>query len=73
MYSKKLFKSIKIESEGGFELAMEMTIKAYAMGFKIAEIPTIWHDRTAGKSKFKLAKWAPSYMRWYSYALTHKP
>ena len=34
----------------------------------MAEIPTIWLDRQAGMSNFKVAKWVPSYVRWYRFA-----
>jgi len=34
----------------------------------VAEIPTIWLDRQAGVSNFKVAKWVPSYVRWYRFA-----
>jgi glycosyltransferase involved in cell wall biosynthesis len=73
MYRKSIFKKIKIESTGGFELATEITVKAYAFGMKITEIPTVWTDRTSGKSRFNLAGWAPKYFKWYIYALAHRP
>ncbi|MBF0483193.1 MAG: glycosyltransferase [Candidatus Omnitrophica bacterium] len=69
MYSPQVLKAITIESNGGFELGMEITIKAHFKGFKIAEIPTTWQDRTAGKSNFKLAQWLPRYIKWYIFAL----
>ena len=34
----------------------------------VAEIPTIWLDRTIGKSSFQLVSWLPRYLRWYRYA-----
>ena len=34
----------------------------------MAEIPTIWLDRQAGMSNFKVAKWIPAYLRWYRFA-----
>ena len=34
----------------------------------VAEIPTIWLDRQAGVSNFKIAKWIPNYFRWYRFA-----
>ncbi|MCX7641856.1 MAG: glycosyltransferase [Elusimicrobiales bacterium] len=69
MYSKKVIDEIKIESVGGFEIGMEITIKAYLNGRKITEIPTIWKDRKFGKSNFKLLKWLPYYLKWYFYPL----
>lgn len=72
-YRRNVLQDIDIESQGGFELAFELTVKAYAKGKKITEIPSIWRDRTAGQSRFKLMSWLPHYLRWYFYALTHRP
>jgi len=65
LYSKRLLKRVTIESNGGFELGLELTVKAYALGMRIAEVPTTWRDRTAGKSRFRLLAWLPRYLRWY--------
>lgn len=72
MYRKKVIEKINIESDGGWEFAMEILIKANKMGFKISEIPTVWQDRTQGKSKFKLLKWLPKYIRWYLVGLGYR-
>ena len=50
---------------GGFELGLELTVKAYRLGMRVAEVPTTWRDRTAGESHFRLRKWLPHYLRWY--------
>jgi len=65
LYSKRLLERVTIESSGGFELGLELTVKAYALGMPVAEVPTTWHDRTAGQSRFRLWKWLPRYLRWY--------
>ena len=65
MYSKRLLQRVTIESNGGFELGLELTVKAYALGMPVAEVPTTWRDRTAGQSRFRLWKWLPRYLRWY--------
>jgi hypothetical protein len=65
LYSHRLLSHVTIESTGGFEVALELTVKAFRGGFPIAEIPTVWTGRTAGKSNFKLVKWLPKYLRWY--------
>jgi dolichol-phosphate mannosyltransferase len=69
LYDKDFINTIKIESTGGFEIAMEITVKAFRQRKKIAELPTTWRDREAGEAKFKLWKWLPSYLRWYVYAI----
>jgi dolichol-phosphate mannosyltransferase len=70
LYDKKLLSSITIESEGGFEVAMEITAKAFKKKLKIVELPTTWRDRTAGEARFQLRKWLPKYLHWYFYALS---
>lgn len=73
LYRNNLLKKIKIESIGGFELGMEILVKGYfTYKAKVVEVPTIWHDRTEGKSQFKLLSWLPSYIHWYLWALKEK-
>jgi hypothetical protein len=73
LYDKAVIDGITIESRGGFELAMEITVKAVKKGYPVCEIPSIWRDRTAGKSRFMLLKWLPHYLRWYLYAILSRP
>ena len=68
LYSRRFLESTTIESTAGFELALELTVKATLAHRKIAEIPTTWRDRTAGQSNFKLRKWLPHYLHWYRVA-----
>jgi glycosyltransferase involved in cell wall biosynthesis len=68
LYDAALVRELRIESQGGFELALELTAKAHRSGAPISELPTTWRDRTAGKSNFHLRKWLPHYLRWYWYA-----
>jgi dolichol-phosphate mannosyltransferase len=69
LYDKALLDEVGIESRGGFELALEITVKAHKKKYPICEVPTTWRDRTAGESRFKLWKWLPNYLRWYFYAI----
>lgn len=69
LYTRRVIDSIAIESRGGFELGMELTVKAHLMGFVVREVPTTWRDRTTGKSRFRLLKWLPKYLRWYFFAI----
>jgi len=71
MYRKKVIDSIKIESKG-FEVSMEIPLKAYYLGFKITEVPTVWKERTKGKSSFKMLKLLPSYLKLYLWAILKK-
>ena len=68
LYSRRFLESTEIESTAGFELALELTVKATLAKRPIAEIPTTWRDRTAGQSNFKLRKWLPHYLHWYRVA-----
>ena len=68
LYSRRFLESTTIESTAGFELALELTIKATLAKRKVAEIPTTWRDRTAGQSNFKLREWLPHYLHWYRMA-----
>ena len=65
IYDQAMLRSIRIESQGGFELSLEITVKAFLAGYKISETPSTWRDRTAGSSRFKLWKWLPHYLKWY--------
>jgi glycosyltransferase involved in cell wall biosynthesis len=68
LYSRRFLDSVTIESTAGFELALELTVKATIAGRRVAEVPTTWRDRTAGQSNFKLRKWLPHYLHWYRVA-----
>jgi len=65
LYSRRFLDTVTIESTAGFELALELTVKATLAGRRIAEVPTTWRDRTAGESNFKLRQWLPHYLHWY--------
>lgn len=69
MYRRSLLRRIDIESAGGFEIGMEMVVKAHLLGLKIGEVPSTWRDRSGGESKFLLWKWLPNYFHWYKLAL----
>jgi len=65
LYRVDFLRTVEIESTGGFEVALELTIKAHQQGRRVAELPTVWTERTAGKSNFKLTRWLPRYLHWY--------
>jgi glycosyltransferase involved in cell wall biosynthesis len=68
-YSRRVIEQVPIESEAGFAVALELTLKAHWRGWRLAEVPTTWRDRTAGQSRFRLWAWMPHYLRWYLRAL----
>lgn len=71
MYRKTVLESIDIQSEG-FEISMEIPLKAFFLGFKITEVPTVWRERERGESSFKMHKLMPNYLRVYLWAIFKK-
>ena len=67
-YSTQFVRQVGIESDAGFEVGLELVAKARRYRQPVAELPTIWLDRTFGVSNFKLATWLPKYLRWYRFA-----
>jgi glycosyltransferase involved in cell wall biosynthesis len=68
LYRKSVLDAVKVESDGGFEIGLEVVTKAHYSGYRVTEIPCAWHDRSAGDSRFRLIGWAPNYLKWYFYA-----
>jgi len=68
MYRRQVINAINLESEA-FDISMEIPLKAYYAGFKITEIPTIWRERTKGKSTFRVFELLPSYLKLYFWAI----
>jgi glycosyltransferase involved in cell wall biosynthesis len=73
LYHRQLLDLVTVESTGGFELALELTVKAHRLGMRVGEVPTTWRDRTSGESRFDLRRWLPRYLRWYLVALLRRP
>jgi len=71
MYRKEVLENIYLRSSGGFEITMELIAKAYILGYRITEVPTINRERAEGKSNFKLLKWIGNYLYWYFYILIY--
>jgi dolichol-phosphate mannosyltransferase len=72
LYDAAMVHDLKVESVAGFELGLELTVKAFLNGYPIAEIPSTWRDRTAGTSRFRVLHWLPHYLKWYFYAFQPK-
>ena len=67
-YSAAFVREVGIDSRDGFEIGIELTAKARRLRRPVAELPTIWLDRTAGVSNFKITAWIPRYLFWYRFA-----
>jgi dolichol-phosphate mannosyltransferase len=65
LYDGEWLRRQQVESEGGFEVALELCYKAYAQREPIRQLPTEWFDRTSGESRFRLRAWLPRYLRWW--------
>jgi dolichol-phosphate mannosyltransferase len=72
LYRRSVLADTPIESRAGFEVALELSVKAHFAGRRLDEIPTTWRDRTSGQSNFKLREWLPEYLRWYRLALVRR-
>lgn len=68
MYRREVIQAIDIQALG-FEISMELPLKAYYLGFKITEVPTVWKERTKGKSSFKIFKLLPNYLKLYIWGI----
>ncbi|MBC2934435.1 glycosyltransferase family 2 protein [Nocardioides sp. zg-1228] len=67
-YDTAFVREVGIDSRTGFEIGLELTAKARRLRRPVAELPTIWLDRTVGHSRFELRAWIPKYLRWYRFA-----
>jgi dolichol-phosphate mannosyltransferase len=72
LYDSRVLQSMTIESTAGFELNLELTVKAFLAGCRIIEVPTTWRGRTHGESRFRVWAWLPQYLKWYFYAFRPK-
>ena len=71
-YSTDFVRNVGIESDKGFEIGIELVAKARRYRQPVAEIPTIWLDRSFGVSNFKVITWLPGYLKWYFFAFGPK-
>ena len=69
LFSTELVNKVKIESNKGFTLSLELAAKAHRLGYKITEIPTTWIERDTGKSRFKLFTFLLPYTKWLLYII----
>ena len=69
LFSRRLIKTINIESKIHFAFSLEMLVKCHRLKLKISEIPAQWEERSERSSSVKIFKWLPEYLRWYFYGL----
>ena len=65
-FKKEIFNSLKLECND-FAISPEFSIKSYLKGYKLGEVPTVYVNRKAGQSKFKLIKMGIAYCKLFKY------
>jgi dolichol-phosphate mannosyltransferase len=68
LFSRRVLETVPIESTVGFAYSIELLVKCHRLGWKIGEVPVSWHERKAGRSRFRVVRWLPQYLRWFFYA-----
>jgi glycosyltransferase involved in cell wall biosynthesis len=71
-YSRSFIEDVGVDSDGGFEIGIELVAKARRLRRPVGELPTIWLDRTMGTSRFQLRAWLSRYLRWFRFAFGPK-
>ena len=69
LFPNELINKVKIESNIGFTLSLELTAKAHRLGYKMIEFPVTWVERDKGKSRFKLISFILPYAKWLFYII----
>jgi dolichol-phosphate mannosyltransferase len=72
MFSRRLLECVEIESKAGFTYSIELLAKCQRLGWPIYELPVQWIERSDGKSRFNIFKWAGDYLQWYFYIFATK-
>ena len=60
-FRKVVFDKIKLEA-GDFAISPEFAIKAHLNGYRLGEVPTTYHNRVFGKTKFRMLKMGLRYL-----------
>ena len=57
-YRREVLDAIGIDNleANGFDLTVEIPLKAHILGFRSAEVPVSWHGRERGEAKLKLSE-----------------
>jgi len=64
-YRKKVLDVVGIDSlkSEGFDLTVEIPVRAHLLGFSSVEVPATWRGRERGASKLKLSRNGPLYTK----------
>ena len=66
LYSTSMVQKLNLKSRTSFSVTLEIVMKAYAIGNRVKEFPTVWTDRSFGESNFPLTRSLFSYFPWLS-------
>lgn len=69
LYRADILGRVGILKSDNYTTGLELTVKAYLAGFRITEVPTVWKDRTEGKSHFRIFQVGGEYCRWFLWAV----
>lgn len=69
LYSARLLRDLRLRSTVSFSVTLEIVAKAHCLGYRIAEVPTVWRDRKDGKSHFQIGRSLVAYLPWFGLAL----
>lgn len=69
LFSRRVIRRIPLESTRGFTYSIEYLVKCHRLGWAVAEVPVAWIERRQGRSRFRVFRWIPYYLRWVLYAL----
>jgi dolichol-phosphate mannosyltransferase len=72
-FRRKVLEAIDLNAvrSNGYAFQIEMSFRAWKRGFRIVEIPIVFHDRTEGESKMsrsivREAVWMVWRLRWWA-------
>lgn len=68
LFSRRVLDEIPVESTAGFAYSIELLVKARRRGLRVEEVPARWFERKQGRSRFRIVRWIPLYLRWFFYA-----
>lgn len=68
LFSRRVLSELRVESTLGFAFSIELLVKAHRRGWRVGEVPAVWHQRSKGVSRFRVIRWLPDYLRWFFYA-----
>jgi len=73
LYARDFLAAALHEPGRGFAFSLELTVRAYAQGLGIADVPTVWRERHHGASNFGRVRVLVPYAYWFVRGLLTRP